>query len=140
MTTLVQVIEGLRARLDTIPGLNVSDHVPGSVGAFPAAFIVPPTDLSYDDLGEDDDEGTYTAVFEVPVLVGAALAENQKALIPFLDPRGAGSVFRAVQNDRTLGGLDVDAHVTGAPRRVTFDEMAAYKAWGQIIQVQVLVG
>lgn len=139
MTTLAQVIEGLRARLDTIPGLNVSDHVPGQAN-FPAAFIVPPTDLTYDDLAEDDDDGTYVAVFEVPVLVGSAVAENQKALIPFLDPRSPTSVFRTVQADRQLGGLNVDAHVTGAPRRVTFDEMAAYKAWGQIVQVQVVVG
>jgi hypothetical protein len=139
MTTLAQVIEGLRARLASIPGLNVSDHVPGQT-IFPAAFIVPPTGLEYDDLAEYDDEGTYMAVFEVPILVGSAVAENQRALIPFLDPRSPGSVFRAVQTDRTLGGLNVDAHVMGAPRRLTFDEVAAYKAWGQIVLVQVVVG
>jgi hypothetical protein len=139
MTTLAEVIEGLRSRLDTIPGLNVSDHVPGHANV-PAAFIVPPTGLEYDDLAEDDGEGTYTAVFEVPILVGSAVAENQRTLVPFLDPRSPTSVFRAVQTDRTLGGLNVDAHVTGAPRRLTFDEVAAYKAWGQVVLVQVVVG
>jgi len=139
MADLAEVIEGLRATLQSIPRLTAYDHVPGTVN-FPAAVIIAPTGLEYDDLAEDEDDGDYTAVFEVALLVGSAIAENQRELIPLLDPRDSTSVFRRVQNDRSLGGLNVDAHVSGAPRRLTFDEVAAYKAWGQMVLVQVIVG
>lgn len=135
MTTLIEVIAGLKGRIDTIPTLTVYDHVPGHCN-FPAAIIVPPTIPDYRD---DLDEGSFIALFEVPVLVGAAIAENQVTLIPFLDPRSPTSIFRAVESDRTLGGLNVDALVTGSPRRLTFDEVAAYKAWGQMVAVTVSI-
>jgi len=135
VTTLAEVIEGLASQLASIPTLTVYDHVPGHCN-FPAAIIVPPTIPDYRD---DLDDGSYTALFEVPVLVGSAIAENQRTLVPFLDPRSPTSIFQAVEGDRTLGGLNVDALVSGSPRRLTFDEVAAYKAWGQMVAIVVSI-
>jgi hypothetical protein len=136
MTTITETIAGLEAALDTIPGLSVFDHVPGANASFPIAMIVPPI---YPDYRDDLGDGSVTCVFEIAVLVASAIAENQRTLIPLMDPRSSTSIFQAIETDRSLGGLDVDALCTGAPRRLTFDEMAAYKAWGQIVTVQVMV-
>jgi hypothetical protein len=135
VTLLAEVVEGLRVTLDMIPDLRVYDHIPGTVNP-PAAFIVPPTIIDYSD---DFDDGSYVATFEVPVLVGT---EDQKALFPFLDPRSTSSIYQAIMSTaagRSLGGLNVDAWVTGSPRRVTFDEMAAYKSWGQVVIIMVSI-
>ena len=110
MTTLAQVRDGLEARLKTIAGLRVYDHVPDDINP-PAAVVLPPIIPDYrEDLGN----GSVTATFPVLLLVTSILARQQLDLYEFLERTGPRSVFAVIESDRTLGGLDVDAHVIGA--------------------------
>jgi len=109
VTTLAQVRDGLFTRLGTIDDLRVYDHLPGDILP-PAAVVLPPVVPDYrDDLGT----GGLTATFAVLLLVTANLARQQHQLYELLERTGPRSVFEAIEDDRTLGGLNVDAHVVG---------------------------
>ena len=112
MSTLVQITEGLAARLKTITALH--DNVLTVVrrpATFPAAIIVPPAIPNYG--SALDGQG---GQFDIPVLllVGVTEAEQQSSLFPFLDWSGPSSIPAAINADRKLGGLNVDARVRSA--------------------------
>jgi len=110
VTTLAQVRDGLTARLGTIDDLRVYDHLPGDINP-PAAVVMPPMIPDYrDDLGT----GGIRATIPILLLVTANLARQQNSLYELLERSGPRSVFEAIEDDRTLGGLNVDAFVTGA--------------------------
>ena len=134
MTTLAEVMDGLSSRIGTIDGL--SEFTPGGSAVFPAFLVPPPSIPDYrDDLGN----GGYTAFFRIPVLVSQNYSTNYRTLVPFIDPRSPTSVFAAIEADRTLGGLNVDALATGAPQEMTPEEAAGYGAWGQVVAVIVMI-
>ena len=131
MTPLTDVIEALAAQIDTITGLRVSDHVPEST-EYPAAFIVPPV-IEYEGL----DDGELICDVQVVLLVSSTVGRNQKQLYPWL--AGSGSIRAKLQDNRSLGLSDVDAHATSA-RPLGLQEMASYGAYGAVVNVQVMVG
>ena len=136
MTTLAEVRDGLDARLDTITGLRVVDYVPDDVGGYPAALIFPPTNADYsDDLGD----GSFTVQFVVLLLVPANVDRRQLSLYELMDRTGTGSVFAAVEADRTLGGLNVDARVVDAADPLDRGQMAGTQVFQRALNVSVIV-
>ena len=134
MTALDDAVDGLAARIDTIQGLQVVKTV--QAFNFPTCLIGLPDVLDFDDL----DEGDYTAIVPLWVLVAAAPEDGWMQALPFIDPRSTRSIYQAVNGDRTLGGLNVDARVTGFPRLMTMDEVAAYRAYGKFGQARIIIG
>jgi len=135
MTTLEQVRDGLFTRLGTIVGLRVHKHVPGNT-EYPAAVIYPPTAVDYrDDLGA----GSYTVQFVVMLSVPAIVDRKQLDLYPLLDRTGVSSIFAAIEADRTLGGLDVDARVMSAGDPLDLSQMAGTKIYQRAVIVEVIV-
>lgn len=136
MTTLAEVRDGLAARLDTIVGLRVTDYIPDDVGGFPAAMIFPPTNTDYsDDLGS----GSFTVEFVVMLLTAANVDRRQLGLYDLLDRVGPSSVFAAVETDRSLGGLNVDARVTAATDPLDRGQMAGTQVFQRAFTVSVIV-
>lgn len=136
MTTLAQVRDGLEARLDTIDGLRVVDYVPDDVGGYPAALIFPPTNADYsDDLGA----GSFTVELVVMLLVPANIDRKQLDLYALLDRAGSSSVYAAVEADRSLGGLNVDARVREASDPLDRSQMAGTQVFQRAVTVSVIV-
>lgn len=132
MTGLAEVGGNLAVQLQNRCGLGA--YVPGQAPPFPALFVPPPA------IPEPPDDlafANFTAVYEVFVLV-APEPVQLPVLMSFIDPRSDKSIWQAVQADRTLGGLDVDAHVA-ATRGLSAEEAAGYDAWGQSVTVIVFV-
>lgn len=135
MTTLVQVRDGLETRLNTITGLRVYDYVPDDLH-YPAAVIFPPIAADYtDDLGM----GGFTVRFVVMLFVPAAIDRQQLDLYALMDRTGASSIFAAVEGDRTLGGLNVDARVVSAQDPLDLGEMAGTNVYQRAVLVEALV-
>jgi len=108
VTTPAETRDGLEARLRTIDGLRVVPYVPDDVGGYPAAVVFPPTNADYRD---DQGMGSFTVEFIVILFVPATVDRQQLGFYELLDRTGSSSVFAAIEADRTLGGLDVDARV-----------------------------
>jgi hypothetical protein len=135
MTTLAQIRDGIEARLETIVGLRVYDYMPGDQN-YPAAVIYPPVHTDYrDDLGY----GSYPATFIVMLFVPATVDRQQLDLYDFLDRTGTSSIFAAIEADRTLGGLSVDARVVSAADPLDLGEMAGTKVYQRAVVVEVIV-
>ena len=101
---------GLRARLETIPGLRVLDHPPGAVNELPAAVVSLHSRQGSRTLGGGGFEGR----MRVTLLVASASAnEAYAALDRFIDPSGPHSVEAAVDGDNTWAARST----TGGSRR-----------------------
>jgi hypothetical protein len=136
VTTLAAVRDGLKTRLKTIPGLNVTEYVPDDVPALPAAFIYPPTNADYrDDLGT----GSFTVTIVVMLLAPAVIDRQQLSLYDLLDRTGPKSVFAAVHADRTLGGLSVDCRVVDAVDPLDRGLMASTQVYQRAVTIQAIV-
>lgn len=133
MTTLLDVAKGLRDRLATIAGLNAYDHSAANP-EFPAAVVIPP-EIDYRLAMR---VGALRLDFEVLLLVGAAVHENQKALFEYLDWTGPRSVLRAIDAQPGLGLTGVDAKALTA-RPLGLEEVNAYQAFGGSIAVVVAI-
>jgi hypothetical protein len=134
MTTLAETRDGLEAALDTIDGLRVYNRVPDDAH-YPAAIIIPPTNTDY---RNDLDARSFTVRFVVMLMVPATVDRQQLDLYTLLD-RGPGSVFYAVNADRTLGGLDVDARVVSATDPLDLGEMAGVSVYQRAVVVEAIV-
>jgi hypothetical protein len=134
MTTLAEVRDGLATRIDSIDGLRVYKLIPDSAD-FPAALIQPPTIPDY---RSDLALGHFEAEIEIALLVPAAADRQQLDLYVLLE-RGPGSVFAAIEEDRSLGGLDVDVHARSA-RPLGLQEIGGVKCYGAAVTVQVFLG
>jgi hypothetical protein len=112
VSTLTEIAAGLADRLRTIAAFDQNVlTVVRRPAVYPAAIIVPPAIASYG-AALDGQGGEF--VIPVLVLVGATEAEGQGSLFPFLDWAGSSSIPAAVNADRKLGGLDVEARVRSA--------------------------
>lgn len=134
MTTLDQVRLGLAARLGTIAGLRVYDMVPADIHP-PAAFVGAPTIENY----RSDPEPVLDATFEIGLAVSTGNIRNQLQLLPMLERTGAWSVYAAIDADRTLGGLDVDALVVSA-RQFGSQEIAGIRYYVANVTVHTRIG
>lgn len=125
MSTLTQIVDGLRDQLATIDRLAVYEYVPGSVSDYPVALIIPPAIDYQQAMGA----GVARMELEVVLLVGAFEAKHQTHLFEFLDVTGDRSVRAAVAANNTLGLTDVDCVVMSS-RPLGLEEIGAYNAWG----------
>lgn len=102
--TIVQILEGLEARLDTVSGLRVREFAPGTP-IFPAAFPLLPG-FEY---RRTMSRGTYEIPFRIAVLVGAGYDRaGQRKLAGYADQTGSTSIRAALEGDKTLGGVVAD--------------------------------
>lgn len=136
MTTLAQVRDGLETRLKTIAGLRVVDYVPDDVAGYPTALIFPPTNADYSD---DFGAGGFTVELVIMLLVPASIDRKQLDLYALLDRSGASSIYAAVEADRSLGGLNVDARVIGAADPLDRSRMAGTNVFQRAVTVSVIV-
>ncbi len=107
MPTLVDILKAVAARLDTIAGLRVFDHMPSNLEP-PAAVVQLPRSIDFDlTAGRGGD--TYRLV----VLLLAAKADARAAhlnLAKYLDAAGPSNIKEALDGD--LGGAVDSARVT----------------------------
>ena len=111
MGDIASIRDALKARLDTVAGLNAYDTNPTDVQV-PAAFVYPTPGefLVYDKTFE----GAYELQMLVVVLVSSAVDEAaQDALDDYLVP-GSSTIKAALEADQRLGGLVDWVVVTGA--------------------------
>lgn len=111
------VMQGIGARLRTIPDLIVYDGPPGNM-VVPGAEVSFPDEITYDDtMGP----GTARADFMVLVLVSPVAAQAApEVLSAFISSEGSQSVKEAVESGGTLGGAVDSARVVSArPLAVT---------------------
>jgi len=112
MASLIDICEGLETRLATLADVQSS--------AYMLAQPTPPTLQVVPEFAEwhrafvDGLEGRRVTVQGI-VPLGADIAA-QRRLYAWLDTTGAESVKAAIEADRTLGGLPVEATVTGHNR------------------------
>jgi hypothetical protein len=121
--TFEEIREGLRASLDTIPGVQVSAYVLGNP-TLPAIEVVPGWEgkdgIDYDKTFK---RGLDALVFTVRAMVGTPTDIGaQKRLDRMIAPTGDDSVKAAVEADGTLGGVVEDVRVT---------ECSGYKAFAR---------
>lgn len=130
--TIVQIMDGIEARLDTISGLNVSDITPGQITT-PAAVVGLPEQINYLDTFTDTNVELQFAVY---VLTSTAIDfAGQKLLAGYLDKTGSSSVLAAINADPTLGGLvDYCVLETAQPQPIEFNEVRYY---GAVLSVRV---
>ena len=134
MTTLDDVRAGLATRIDTITGLRVYDLVPADINP-PAAFIGAPTIDDY----RSDPEPVLRATFEIGLAVSTGDIRQQLQLFPMLERTGDWSIYAAIEADRTLGGLNVDALVLSA-RSFGIQEIGATKYYVATVTVHTRIG
>lgn len=132
--TILQVMDGIEARLATIAGLRTAAHVEDAINP-PAAVVGVP------DIGE------YRATFgrgrfqldpTVTVFVSAAYSRaGQRLLAAYADVTGATSVPAAIEGDRTLGGIVEECHVLDF-RVLGLEEVGAIGYYGGVFSLRVV--
>jgi hypothetical protein len=135
VSTLTEIAEGLADRIRTIDAFDQNVYtVVRRPAVYPAAILVPPAvpdyGLALDGQGAEFEIG-------VLVLVGTTEAEGQGSLFPFLDWVGPSSIPAAVEADRTLGGLDVDARVRSAEAPGLVELPDGTVAFGSTVRVGI---
>lgn len=132
MTTLAEVGTGLQDCLAST-GLYAYDHSAANP-LFPVGLVIPP-EINY---RETMGLGVVTLGFELVILVGASLHENQKQLFDYLDWVGDHSVLAAVAANRTLGLTGVDAVVMSS-RPLGLEEVGGYQSFGAALVTAVTI-
>lgn len=112
---------GLRARLETIPGLRVLDHPPDAVNELPAAVVSLQSRTASRTLGGGGFEGRMRVTL---LVASASVKEAYAALDRFVDPSGPQSVEAAVDGDNTWGGAVDDG------RLASVENIGSRKLWG----------
>lgn len=126
---------GLNANLATVSGLQTYDFVPAK--AEPPCAIVKPHDdpfLRRETMGV----GHVSALFDVIVLVGNVVDdESQDKLDDYIKTSGSGSVWAAIESDKTAGGAASDLFVQSIAQygEVPYGELSYL---GAVWLVQVL--
>ncbi|OGO01398.1 MAG: hypothetical protein A2Y59_06700 [Chloroflexi bacterium RBG_13_52_14] len=107
---LLDIGDGLKTRLQTIPGLRVYalKELPDSINAFPSAVILP---------GETAYTTTFAADadYNLRVILLFSKQDTPSAIskmLPYLDVSGKYSVVAAIQEDKTLDGKADTCKVT----------------------------
>jgi hypothetical protein len=138
MTTLDQTRLGLAARIETLntPTHQVEVHglVPGTVNP-PAAIIGSPTIEEY----RGDTDGVLDATWRIALVASTADPSQQLHLYPMLERSGPSSIFAAIEGDRDLGGLNVDAIVLSA-QPFGQQEIGGTKYYVATVSVRTIIG
>lgn len=135
MADLDQIVGGVAARLETIPGLNVAQYFRGSITPPMAVVGVPSVTEYHAAMGR-------SSLYQVDVSVhlftsSATDEEGQRALARFAAPTGASSVREAVEADRKLGDLVQDCIVREF-RPLNLEEYAALQYFGGVFTLQIV--
>ena len=120
---LLDIGDGLKVRLQTIPGLRAyaPKDLPDSINSFPSAVILP---------GETAYTTTFSgdADYNLRVILLFSKQDTPSAIskmLPYLDISGKYSVVAAIQGDKTLDGKADNC-------KVTFNRGISSLAWGGI--------
>jgi hypothetical protein len=134
VTTLAEVRDGLKARLDTIENLRVYNILPDDA-FYPAALVLPPI---LPDLREDLGLGAMRARFPILLLVERGVDRQQLALYDYIDRAGPSSIFALIEADPSLGGLNVSALPVSVD---DFDaqQIGLTNLYGRTVNIDVLI-
>ena len=131
--TMGTILDGIRARLDTIDGLRTTPFVPGSVSP-PAAYVHIPEDVAYDAAAAD---GCHMWNVAVTVVVSRATEQAYRTQLDgFVSPIGPKSIKAAIEGDDTLGGAVDSLRVERA--RLGVVAIGGIEYWAASFDVQVL--
>lgn len=132
--TILQVMQGLEARLATITGLRVSDTVPDQINPPQAMVGVPPVDDYHETFGR----GVFRLEGQIWVFTSAAFDRGgQEALAAYADPTGTKSIISAVYGDKTLGGVVHDTFIRSF-RPIGVEEFGAIGYYGGVFDWLVI--
>lgn len=135
MASISDIMVGLENRLKTIPGLRASDYVPDQINPPVAVVGVPPIENYHQTMKR----GTTVYVFAVTVIVSASLDRaGQRLLAEYVDPFGEKSIRKAIESERSLGGIVNDA-VVDSFRPLGLEEVGAIPYYGGVFTVRVVV-
>lgn len=99
--SILQIMEGIEARLATISGLRVVEYVADQITPPQAVVGVPPISSYHTTM----QRGRFTIDPTITVFTSASLDRvGQRALAEYANPTGEKSVIAAVEADQTLGG------------------------------------
>lgn len=133
-SSILQIVQGLQARLETVSGLRAYDLLEGTP-VLPAALILPEVDDYHATMGKDAALTELAVV--VHVITTGPTRSVMKAVYAWLDPDSATSVRKAVEDGPTLGGVAADAVVkTG---RAGFIDENGLTYFGARFDVTVLI-
>lgn len=123
--TLIEIMEALEERYATV-GLRMKSGTPDGI-APPAGVVIMPDIESYRDTMR---RGSYTLEIDVMVLVSPTWSRSaQRRLAEYASVVGEKSIPRAVESERTLGGVVQDVIVT-AYQNLNLEEAAAIEYFG----------
>ncbi len=128
------VRQGLNVNLATIANLTTYKFVPDKPEP-PCALVIPAEPFA---VPESMARGIFTYRFRILVLVSDVVDDvAQTALDGYLNSSGAGSVFAALESDKTLGGTASNATVEQITNYgdVPWNEL---RYWGAELLVRVL--
>jgi hypothetical protein len=137
MGTHVQILDGIQARLATIPGLRTGNVSLAEITP-PCAFPSIPTIPDYHDTSR---RGKYNLSIVVYVFVSAGMPNDkaQLTLATYSDPASSNalSIPNAIEGDRTLGG-SADDCVVQSFRVLGLDEIGAIGYFGGAFNLLVI--
>lgn len=132
--TIVEIMEGIEDRLQTISGLRTSFYTADQINPPFAVVGVPDIDNYRITMAN----GFMNVMPTVHILVSASLDRiGQMALAAYADPLGAGSIRTAIEGDRTLGGK-VDDCVVESFRALGSEEVGILGYYGGVFQLRVI--
>jgi len=137
--TVLQVMQGIAERLDTIDGLRVESYIADQINP-PMAVVGPPPIENYHTAFH---RGTWELRPQVYILVSAALDRvGQEALASYADVSGDTSIPAAIEGDRsqggqTLGGI-VDDCVVDSFRPLGMEEVGLIGYYGGVFELRVI--
>lgn len=132
--SVLQIMQGIEARLKTISGLRVTSYVADQINPPQAVVGVPPIE-SYRATMQ---RGRFVLQPQVYVFVSAVLDRvGQSQLAAFADVSGATSIPAAIEGDRTLGGLVEDC-VVDSFRPLGMEEVGLIGYYGGVFELRVI--
>jgi hypothetical protein len=109
VSTIINVRQGIKDRLNTIPNLNASAYMPDHI-ICPAAFPTP-------NIGDYGYSMANNISFDMIVAVLIDLAQGfesaQKEMDLYLEESGAKSILAAIKGDASLGGACSVCRIAG---------------------------
>lgn len=132
--TILQVIQGIDARLATISGLRHNAFNADQINPPHAIVGVPPIE----NYRQTMQRGRFLLQPQVYILVSAALDRvGQAALAGYANVTGATSIPAAIEADRTLGGVAEDC-VVDSFRPLGMEEVGLIGYYGGVFELRVI--
>lgn len=132
--SIVDVMTGIEARLETIPGLRTSEYIPDQINPPVAIVGVPPIPDYHVTMGR----GRFLLEPTVTILVSAALDRTgQRALAEYANPTGERSIVAAIEADKTLGGAVHDCIVVSF-NPLGLEDVGSIDYYGGIFTLRVV--